>query len=322
MATISYPAVGEGGPNTEAAWAKMFNGPDGIVNDFDGTSAGVTFISASNVARVTPCIISVDGYFLEVTSNEDVPVPTAAGTYDLCAMYDPTLNVEGVGGAASALGPCRLVCVASPPSTTGGKAYTLLRRLVRATANAAPTTTIYGAHVGPNILVDGMPAAAKTDPETLIVGFRYPVGTVAFDLSNGEVYRKLINNDGGTYWRRGSMDGPYAFPANSPLQANAEAPFYYYTSNRAMVHLEGTLKRSSGAALTSTGSDVLLGTLPTEACPKKKVRCAVVAKPTSGWRTGQVEVRTNGEVYLLDTAGQGYDALWVDLSGVSFRVRS
>ena len=325
MATISYPAAGDGGLTT-VNWASMYNTPDGVVNDFTGKSCSITIVSATNIAQISPGTVCVNGYFLEITGTEELTVPTAAGDYSIAAMYDPNLNAADDSGNALPAGPCRLV-IGNNLDTSGGKVYNRLYRVVRTAGQALGAATVieYRAWVGPSIGINVMPSSVQKLPEATLFGFGpYPIGTQLHENSTGEVWHRSVSTAGVPYWDRQSVDGPYTFPAPSALTANSadEPAAYYFNDNRSTVHLEGTLKRVSGAVLTSNGADVGLGTLPVGARPLKDGRWSVVGKPASGWRNCQVTVRRTGEVVLYDTGTQGFDPLYVDLSGISFRVRS
>lgn len=324
MATESLPAVGAGG-FTDTDWETMWDGSDGIYNDFDGSAFAVTRVNATNSVTVGPVgsVAAVNGYFLRITATETISVPTGTGTYFLAVMYDPTLNVADGSGNAVPAGPCRLVVTTGAPSTAGGKSYLLLRKWTRSTGGASLTSLteiIYSPHVGPNLSMDRIPASFTTDPPTLLVGMQYPVGTRIYEVITGEVWQNTINSDGGTRWKRQSIDGPYTFSLNGVLVSAGQAPAYYYTNNRSMLHLEGTVQRASGTVLTNTGNNVNLGTV--DVAPMKPARFSCVAKLAStSYRSVQVLVDTDSSVTLYDTAGQGFDPLWVDLSGISYRVR-
>jgi hypothetical protein len=320
MATFSYPAVGLGGLN-ETQWSTMYNSPDGVINDYSGGGLALTVVNGSTIARIAAGFGRVNGYTIENTADLDLTIPSAVGTYYVAAQYNPALNVADASGNANPVGPVSLV-ISDVLDTAGNKAHTVLHRLIRTVAAGAVTTTDLRQHIGDTFSVSVMPNVKRTDPETTLTGWVHPLGSIAYERSSGDVFVKLPSTTGsGTYWQSQSFETPIAFPANSPLTANAanEAPFYYFTSNRAMVHLEGTLKRVSGAAMTSTGVDVTLGTLPAGARPKKQYRGAIVGKLASGWTTCQLTVLTDGTVVLYDN---NIAVTWVDLSGVSFRVRS
>lgn len=319
MATTSYPRVGKNGWN-EQEWSKLFDSGDGIVDNINGTSCALTRIDATNTARIAPGRIQVQGYALEIIADEDLPVPTAAGTYDICAMYDPALNVALTGGDANPAGPCRLVCVTSPPSTAGGKVYTLLYRITRATGQAlnSATLTRFAQHVGPTMRMSKFPDAAKTQPETAIVGFEHPVGTVVWEQSTGIVWRKGIladaaGNTTGTFWQRDSdvRDFPFA----SGLRSHDPAPSKPMLIREGdLVKLAGSLEKANGTALSTAGTDVLLGVLPVGFRPPFVQRMIVKVGPGDTFAQLYAQAST-GNVYVNGGTGS-FD--YVDLAGATF----
>jgi len=317
MTTRSYPAVGKGG-FSDAYWSSAFKGNDGVVNDFTGNGLQVDLISASNIARVQPGMASVNGYFLEVTEAHDLPVPTGAGTYHVAAMYQPSLNVPLPNTdppQADPLGPCRLV-IGTTLDTTGGREYLLLRSITRAAGQAlsAATVVTYRPHLGPSISIGAMPAQAKTRPETALVGFQYPVGTVAYEESTGETWRKVQATDGSVYWQA-STQGPFSFAFSSGLGSRDAAPStpQYYKFAGSMVGMQGALARANGNELSS-GNDINLGVLPAGFRPAFTVRFA--CKVGAGNKT-PAEVRVGSDGLVTMTGNGTID--WIDLSTIQFR---
>lgn len=320
MATTSFPAYGDGGL-TIAHWSKAFNAQDGVINNFDGTAWALTIISATNTARLGPGAVRVNGYILESDGDLDLSIPTGAGNYYIAACYDPTLNVALGDGTANPLGPVRIVC-SSALDTSNGKTYTLMRRLTRAVAAGAVTSTSWLNSVGNVFTVPTMPTVKLTNPEGALGGWDHPVGSICTALDTGERYQKVPGSTvGATYWRRDSIDGPYDFPNPNSLvsQAANEQARYYFTDNGAMVQFEGTLKRSSGASLTN-GADVGLGTMPVGARPVIQQRWPCTVKLAAGWDSLQVTVRPDGIVSLYNPTGT-LSVDYIDLSAISYRVR-
>ena len=322
MATTSFPAVGNGGL-TSANWSKMYTCPDGIVNDTTGSAFAITLVSASNIARLSAGTACVNGYFLNNDGEFDVAVPTGAGTYNIAVMYDPTLNVADGSGDAVPAGPCRIV-IATTLDTSGGRQYTLLYQIVRASGQALSAATVrkLGQHVGPNISIPAMPAAALTVPPGVITGFEHPVGTLIFEESTREHYRLVPHSNGSLYWQRQSSDGPFALPSHSLLVAGQpnEAATYHLTDNRSRVVFEGTLKRSSNGNLVVNGTDVILGTMPVGLRPLKQLRFPCTVKLSVGWDVQTVTVRPDGVFVLYDPVGSPIID-FLDLSAISYRVR-
>jgi len=179
MTTISYPAKGTGGFPIDK-WTEVFEGENGILNDYDGTSCALTRIDAGEIARISPGQVRVGGYVLQVTANHDLTVSTTAATYYIWACYDPALNV---GTVASAAGPCTLGISSGAPSTSGGKVYTLLYQIVRSAAQALTAATVreFRLWQGPTLHIPGastIPSELLTDPITWPTGAGpYPIGT-------------------------------------------------------------------------------------------------------------------------------------------------
>jgi hypothetical protein len=320
MPTTSYPAVGVGGLS-EAQWAQMYDCPDGIVNDYTGTSLELTIVSASNVARISPGIVCVNGFYLEVTAAEDLAVPTTAGTYNIAAMYDPALNVADGAGNAATLGPCRLV-ISTSLDTTGNKRYVLLYQITRTTGQAlsAATITALRPFVGATLSMERLPTQARSFPEAPLVGFTHPLGTTIYESSTGDLWRKLRNTNGVIYWDATSIDLLTAFPAGAGLvAAAADEPARYYTTNsRSIIRFEGTLRRNTGTL--TTGGDVPLGTMPVGFRPITQQRWPCTVKPTAGgWGIANVTVQASNGAVTMYNPGVSLD--WIDLSGVSYRVR-
>ena len=197
MTTTSYPAVGTGG-FTESEWAEYFDGQDGILNDYAGTALTLTRIDAGNIARYSTGKVKVGGYVLEVTANEDLVVSTSAATYWTWACYDPALNVAGGGGASDLLGPVRLGISSGLPSTSGGKQYVILDKIVRGASQAltAATVTSYRRWVGEAVEWEG-----TLTPES--VESNYPRGTLRFDRTKNRILVRTMNAAGSAMeWRQ------------------------------------------------------------------------------------------------------------------------
>lgn len=324
MTTISYPAKGTGGFDVDK-WAVYFDGYDGIINDLDTTSCALTRINTGEIARYSPGKIRVGGYILEITANHDLTVSTAAGTYYTWACYDPALNVAGGGGAASTAGPCTLGISTGLPSTTGGKQYFLLDKIVRAASQALTATTVtsYRRWIGPGgLYMKAMPAGFLNYEITFdidLVGFGpYSAGTVMRVGQHDYVRQPEI---GGTdmVWQSQSGRDSTAFPTNSPLSALGESPVYYIIGRH--LYCAGVLRRTSGAVLNSTGSDVLLGTLPFAPASTQRFACV-----GSGGRTvaayvfGDSSGASKGQVYMNDPPTYVGNTSWIDLSGINFQI--
>lgn len=314
MATDSFPAEGTDGFDV-AQWADYFDANDGIINDYTGTSLGLTRISSGDIARYSPGEVLVAGYVLRVTSNTDLVVGTAAGTYWTWASYDPTLNVAGGGGAAAAAGPCRLGISTGAPDTGGGKQYVLLDRITRPASTALTATSVtvesFRRWVGPNLYMPAMPAPALTTPETAVVGFTYPAGTtIRTDLGN---YQHRPQPSGGLGWTTPFTS--FAFPATSEFVAVDAPALVVAEANR--VALQGTLKRATGSNL-SNGSNVALGTLPVGYRPKNVKRFICYG---NGAGTSQViapvKVENTGLVTMYDPPNA---VVFIDLSAINFSI--
>jgi hypothetical protein len=319
MATISYPAYGNGGLTVDQ-WSRMNTASDGVINNFDGNAWPLTIISATNTARLGAGTVRVNGYVLENDGDLDLAIPTAAGTYYIAACYDPTLNVAQTDGTANPSGPVRIV-LQSALDTSNGKTYTLMRRLTRATAGGPVTALSWINSVGSVFSVPQMPTAKLTNPEGGLGGWDHPVGSQCLDRTTWEWYDKVpTGTPGQTRWRPRSVDGPYPFPAQGTLVAAAanEPATYTIQNNGAVVSFEGTLKRSNGASL-SNGADVGLGVMPQALWPATQGRWSCVGKMPSRWATVQVTVGSDGVVALYDPVGFEID--WVDLSAISYRVK-
>lgn len=321
MATTSYPAVGNGGL-TATDWGSMYTCPDGVVNDLVGGSLALTRINTGNIARIAAGTACVNGYFLENDSDLDLTVPTAAGTYRIAVMYDPTLNVADNNGDASPEGPCRII-IATGLDTSGGKAYTHLHTIIRTAGQTltAATHNDYRQHIGPNLSITFLPQALRNVPESNFGGYTHPIGTTIHERSTGEVWRKVPSATGNTaFWQPSSISTVVNIPMPAALvTANTgEAPRYWLTDNNMVCHLEGTIKRSNNTSLTN-GADVGLGTMPADVRPEKQVRFACTAKKPSKWTTVNVTVRTDGIISLYDPTDEEVD--WVDLSGIHYRLK-
>lgn len=320
MATISYPAYGNGGL-TVANWSSAFTAQDGAINNFDGNGWTLTVISATNTARLGPGTVRVNGYVLENDADLDLAIPTGAGNYYIAAVYDPTLNVAQGDGTANPLGPVRIV-LQSALDPAGGKAFTLMRRLSRATSGGPVTSLSWVNSVGSVFSVPTMPAQKLLNPEGALQGWDHPVGSQCLARDTGEWYDKVpATATSTTWWKPRSVDGPYAFPSFSSLvaQATDEPARYYFYNNGSMIRFEGTLKRSSGANL-ATGNDVGLGVMPIGARPVNDGRWPCTIKLSVGWDTAQVTVNNGGAVNMYDPPGTPV-VDFIDLSNISYRVR-
>jgi hypothetical protein len=317
VTTDSYPVVGSAGLN-EAQWQTMWQPDDGIVGDYTGLSCNLSRINTGNIARIATGKVRVGGYILDITADHDLTIPTTGATYHIWAGYDPVLNT---GGGATA-GPCSLGFSAGAPSTTGGKAYVLLWTITRtASQNLADTTYVdYRRWVGPSIQGPTLPAGEKATPRVLTTGFGpFPVGTSYYETTTGNLYR-FTYAAGALKWASITDTTEVDFPFNSPLQAVDASPMMRKVAGEVM--LRGTLKRTSGANLSS-GSEVLLGTFPTGWQPSSIRRFICYG---NGIGTSQViaPVKVLGTT-AGDAAGQVwmYDppntVVWVDLSAIQFR---
>ena len=115
-------------------------------------------------------------------------------------------------------------------------------------------------------------------------------------------------------WRNTSFSAAAALPTSSNLMAYG-APAQYYKFAGVMVGVRGTLKRVNGSAL-STGSEVVLGTLPAGFRPWHTQRFCLVGGYGSNYQTGRVYVQSSGVITMEDP---DHSMPWIDLSGINFR---
>ena len=311
MATTSFPAVGTGGL-TDVQWGVMYGAKDGIIEDYTGTSCSLSRLNASNIARVSTGKVSVNGYVLDITSDEDlycapVVVPNPPVTYHIAAMYDPALNVADGDLSRSDAGPCRLIISTGALDMSGGKAYTILYSLTRTSSQVLSDSEKVDRRrwTGPVVEFDVYQSVVSGTTA-------YPRGTVRYEQSTSSTSIRTLNDAGTALEWRSLSGGPdIPFPAPGALVAYS-APATYYKAN-GRVYLTGTLKRSSGSNL-STGADVLLGTLPVGARPADSNR--FLCHANAGRAVG-VRVFSDGTVVMSDPDEANS---FIDLSSISFRV--
>jgi hypothetical protein len=198
----------------------------------------------------------------------------------------------------------------------------LLYQITRTTGQAlsAATVTALRPFVGATLSMERLPTQARAFPEAPLVGFTHPLGTTVYESSTGDLWRKLRNTNGVIYWDATSIDLLTAFPAGAGLvAAAADEPARYYTTNsRSIVRFEGTLRRNTGTL--TTGGDVPLGTMPVGFRPITQQRWPCTVKPTAGgWGIANVTVQASNGAVTMYNPGVSLD--WIDLSGVSYRVR-
>lgn len=206
MTFTSYPAAGTGGLDI-GEWGTFFEGFDGIIDDYTGTSLDLTRINTGEVARIAVGKVRVGGYCLQVTADHDLVVGTAAATYYIWACYDPALNVPDGSGNAPAAGACTLGISSGAPSTAGGKVYQLLYQIVRSASQALTATIVNDFRVwtGPTLHIPAattIPSGILTDPITAITGFSYPVGTRLVYGSGAEY--TVVKSTSGLKFERGA----------------------------------------------------------------------------------------------------------------------
>ena len=324
MTTTSYPAYGTSGFGIDK-WQTYFDSWSGIINDLTGTSLALTRVNTGNIARYSPGQIRVAGYVLEVTANHDLTVSTTAGTYYTWACYDPALNVADGSGNATAAGPCTLDISSGLPSTSGGKKYVLIDKIIRTTGQALTAATVnrLAPWVGPSLTIPAMPPGLTVDDlqwTTALMGNDiYPLGSTLTVLSGtaapAERFHRTVNGSS-VYWQSESVQDPTNLSLRSGLVAFDTAPKYYTSGG--LVHLRGTAKRSSGAKL-NTGSDVIIADMPAELCPASIRRRVCDAATTSGLHAQvSVKIGSTGEVAMYDTGTTNIS--WIDLSGISYAI--
>lgn len=321
MTTTSAPAKGTGGFSV-SDWAEFFDSSDGVVNDYSATGAfPLSRINAGNIARIGASAAGVrtNGYTLKVSANHDLTVPTDAGTYYIASMYDPDLNVAGVGGVATTPdGPCRLV-IDDTLDTAGGEAYTLLYGITRGAGQNLNAASVidYRRWIGPMVVID------ENILNATVTGWGpWPRGTIAIVMGGAHIIERYIRwpvTQGGVTLQWVPLDAvKLPFPANSPLSSAGQAPTMSMENGR--VFLTGNLKRTSNAVLTS-GDDVNLGTLPVGWRPGAIVRWTSFAKPPTGRAVVMGDISpSTGVVTLYGPASGSID--WVDLSGINFRAEN
>lgn len=308
MTTTSYPAAGNNGLSS-AQWATLYGDQDGIVEDYMASgipACRLDRINAGDLARIQPGKVKVNGYLLEVTAAEDLYVaPVTVGqpskTYSILAQYDPALNVPDGSGNAATAGPCRLIATDNPP-TAGGQKYTLLYQITRTASQNLDAAAVvdFRRWIGP---VVSWPLTPATAP----LGVNFPRGTIAIQtdsaISQGWDFSIYTINAAGTglAWKETSRLPGVPFPAVSALVAyDRPAELYAYAGR--MIGLRGTLKKSSGNPLSTTGGQVLLGTLPSWARPSAAgyLRFSVFGFGSGYHRSALVKVENGGDVYMYD----------------------
>jgi hypothetical protein len=302
---------------TETDWLNMFAQPDGIINDTTATGAlALSRIDAGNIARIGVGSLRLNGYTLEVTAAEDLTVSTAAGTYLIAVKYDPALNVPDGAGAASDLGPCRLV-IGTSFSTAAGEAYAVLYQITRAASQALTAATVVDNRrwTGPMNVMPALPSATIS-PAQLFARGSVMVETDA-DATAGRIKMSMrLPNAAGSAlaWRPLTEMAEQAFPAAGTLVA-FDAPARMELEN-GRVFLHGTLKRSSGAL--ATGNEVTLGTLPAGWRPPYYTRFMCWGySTTSNPVIAPVKVIPGGAVIMYDSPT---NVDWIDLSVINFKV--
>jgi hypothetical protein len=312
VTTVSYPAVGKNG-FTETAWAKYFGSRDGVVEGFT-TSLNLTLLDAGSICRVAAGSVMVNGFRLDVTSDHDLVCPTTAGTYYIGVLYDPALNVADASGNASPDGPCQLI-LTSTVDTTGGKTFVLLYSFTRSTGQALSAVAVADQrHWLGSATIDW--TLAQGDPP--VGDYLMPRGTVRLATDKRAIYLRTLNTAGNLVWLDLLNDGPFPFPSPSSLVSRDSSPsaVQYFRYAGCMVKLRGSLKRSSGANL-STGSDVTLGTMPVGWRPAFTER--FICKTSSAGGQVEVKVENTGAVVMTDNNDS---FTWVNLSPVSYRAEN
>lgn len=318
MATISYPAVGEGGL-TDDQWSKMHASQDGIVEDYMLTgveACAMTRSNATDKVTIKPGKVKINGYILDIITDSELDAPApGAGTavYSIAGMYDPALNVADGEGAASEQGPCRLIITNGPLDMSGGKQYTLLRTLTRSTGQdltAAPTVD-YRRWIGVAV---SLPVKPATDPGD---GWDFPRGSTIYETSTGFTYLRDLNDvtptPTGLMWRNLTQPPELPFPGVGGLVAYDVAPTIVRANGR--VSLAGTLKRSNGANL-ATGAAVTLATLPAGFRPA--ARRVFVCGAAGTLNFVLVAVYPTGLVQMVDPVGEPtINGIWLD--GIDFK---
>lgn len=326
MATKSFPAEGENGLSV-ADWALAYSSQDGIVNDYHtgGVSAlNMTRNNATDEVTIWPGLVSVDGYVLNVESPTVLPCPpvtSGSKTYSIAARYDPALNVADGLGQADPLGPCRLIITDAALDTTGGKAYVILYAITRSASQvltAAPVLD-YRRWVGPVLTMPGYPAAPPA------VGFGpWSRGTMIVQTAVkgytdfAQISIRSVNVAGtALLWQNLTQPPAAAFPAAGGLVAQ-DTPAQIVRSG-GMVQLRGTLRRSTGASLT-TGADVLLGTLPVGSRPGTTERRVCYAGAGDG--KVRAEILANGQVWIRAGSADADTVSFIDLGAFVFRAEN
>lgn len=317
MSTNSYPAVGSGGL-TETQWAKMYAGVDGIVEDLMAggvSSLNLTRNNSTNVCTISPGLVKVNGYTLEVTAAHDLstpPVGSGSVTYRIAGQYDPALNV---GEVRSEFGPCRLIVTSGALDTSSGKEYTLLYEITRVASQVLTEAPVVDRRrwVGPVVEVP--------DYSNLVTGVGpFPRGTIIVQTGDsaapGSVNMSIrtINEAGnGLVWKSMTGEPAVPFPAAGTLVAQDEPATMYKEWTH--VHLQGTLRRATSGANLNNGSPVILGTLPPGWRPRAGCRFIVLA---SGPNPVGIVVTPSGTVSMYDPVGTT-NVSYVQLNGISFR---
>ena len=318
MTRRSYPAAGNNGMDV-GDWSGFWPGEDGIIGTGYGSAGGnatITRIDSGNIARFGTMRVRVGGYIFEVTGTEDLVIPTAAGDYHIWVRYEPLINIEDPDThEANPAGPCSLGYSLGDPPTSAGQQYVLLYRIVRASGQALSAAPMYSYRqwVTPGgVMVEGIqPEFFDVTPP---VGLGpWARGTRLFDRTTHESWVRGPRDGGGYEWE--SLDYTYyTFPAPSALVA-LDAPAQYYRKGN-HIFLQGTLKRSSGASL-STGNDVILGTMPAGHRPDRIKRFACYAG--SGHVVG-VKVEAAGTVTMYDPPSYIGSVAWIDLSTIHYEI--
>lgn len=325
MTTISYPAKGTGGFPIDK-WTEVFEGENGILNDYDGTSCALTRIDAGEIARISPGQVRVGGYVLQVTANHDLTVSTSAATYYIWACYDPALNV---GTVASSAGPCTLGISSGAPSTSGGKIYTLLYQIVRGAAQALTAATVreFRLWQGPTLHIpeaSTVPSEFLTDPISWPVGAGpYPVGT---QLAWGSRERyTLVKSTSGVKFDRGgwtTLSPQPTMGSGFTDRISFGGSFKYRWLGRNQVWLRGAVNNNVARTANSNGNlspDVTIATgLPTAIRPTDGNYGHAIPMYRNGVMTYWGRVETNGDLLLthINISGETVsDGTTVEIDG-------
>lgn len=334
MTTTSYPRKGK--PSFSIAeWSDLFVAGSGIVNAYDATPVELTRIAVGDIARYSVGQVAVGGYVLKITGNEDLTVPTSAGTYYTWACYDPVANVAADGdNNANPSGPCHLGISTGLPTVTGGKQFTLIDRIARpagvALTAASVQVTRMAPWVGASIAIPDLPYGFTPNDlgwTTSDTGNDiYPLGSTLVVLSTGERFYRQLDGDTSPYWQAETICEVNPIDLRDGLVADSTAavPQWWTTGGNGLggsgiVNFEGRVKRSNGKPL-SNGQDVVLGDMPVGLRPRQRIsRPCTVKKTGSGWDQANVTVGTDGVITMYDI--DDFELTFVDLSAITYRTR-